>query len=239
MRTIYRNSEKMIVGTFRNKTAVLFLTGLVLLACLLPHAPVHAQPTPIEVLQGMSDRVIAIVDADPDILNDKARMRAVAEEIVVPNVDFVLFSKWVLGKNWRKASPEQRDIFIAEFRELMINTYISSITRDDYQNQKIRYKPLRKSNDPDKVVVEAEVIPPNGPIVEVQFRMHLADSGWMVYDVVVEGVSLVATHRSSFSSIIRDKGIDGLISMLEEQNANKASSSASTSPPPRGFPKVE
>jgi phospholipid transport system substrate-binding protein len=234
MRTIYRKNEKLVVWTFWNRTAARFLSGLVLLACLLPYAPVHAQPTPIEVLQGMSDRIIAIVDADPDILNDKARMRAVADEIVVPHVDFVLFSKWVLGKNWRKANPEQREIFIAEFRELMINSYISSITRDDYQNQTIRYKPLRKSNDPDKVVVEADVTPSNGPIVEVQFRMHLADSGWMVYDVVVEGVSLVATHRSSFSNIIRDKGIDGLISMLEEQNKNKQSTSASA--PPRGFP---
>jgi phospholipid transport system substrate-binding protein len=220
----------MIAGASRNKAAALFLSGLVLLACLLSHAPVYAQQTPVEVLQGMSDRVITIVDADPDILNDKARMRDMADEIVVPNVDFVLFSKWVLGKNWRKASPEQRDIFIAEFRELMINSYIGSITRDDYQNQTIRYKPPRKSNDPNKVVVEANVEQPNGPIVEVRFRMHLADSGWMVYDVVIEGVSLVATHRSSFSNIIRDKGIDGLITMLEQQNKDKASTSASTNP---------
>jgi phospholipid transport system substrate-binding protein len=220
----------MIAGASRNRAATLFLSGLVLLACLLPHAPAYAQQTPIEVLQGMSDRVIAIVDADPDILNDKARMRDMADEIVVPNVDFVLFSKWVLGKNWRKANPEQRDIFIAEFRELMINSYIGSITRDDYQNQTIRYKPPRKSNDPNKVVVEANVEQPNGPIVEVRFRMHLADSGWMVYDVVIEGVSLVATHRSSFSNIIRNKGIDGLITMLEQQNKDKASTSASTNP---------
>jgi phospholipid transport system substrate-binding protein len=228
MRTIYRNNEKNIEGIFMNSRIKIILPGITLLACLLPHAPVQAQPTPVEVLQGMSDRVIAIVDADPDVLNDKARMREMADEIVVPNVDFVLFSKWVLGKNWRKANPEQREIFIAEFRELMINSYISSITRDDYQNQTIRYKPVRKSKDPEKVVVEADVEQPNGPIVEVQFRMHLAATGWMVYDVVIEGVSLVATHRSSFSNIIRDKGIEGLITMLEQQNTDKVSKSAST-----------
>lgn len=213
-----------------NTRVTTILSGIVLLACLLPHAPVHAQPNPVEVLQEMSDQVIAIVDKDPDILNDKARMRELADNIVVPNVDFVLFSKWVLGKNWRKANPEQREIFIAEFRELMINSYISSITRDDYQNQTIRYKPVRKSRDPEKVTVDADVEMPNGPIVEVQFRMHLAATGWMVYDVVIEGVSLVATHRSSFSNIIRDKGIDGLITMLEQQNTDKVSKSASTTP---------
>lgn len=220
----------MVEETFRNTTAEIFLSGLVLLACLLPHAPLHAQPTPVEVLQGMSDQIIAIVDADPDILNDKARMRKMADEIVVPNVDFILFSKWVLGKNWRKATPEQREIFIEEFRELMINSYIGSITRDDYQNQTIQYKPVRKSKNPKKVVVEADVEASSGPIVEVQFRMHLADTGWMVYDVVVEGVSLVATHRSTFSSIIRNKGIDGLIAMLEQRNIDKISTSASTIP---------
>ena len=76
----------------------------------------------------------------------------------------------------------------------------------------------RKERDPEKVTVEAEVEQPNGPLIAVQFRMQLNESGWMVYDVVVEGVSLVATHRSSFSNIIRDKGIDGLITMLEEKN---------------------
>jgi phospholipid transport system substrate-binding protein len=191
------------------------------MALLASGAAVSAQPGPVEVLQGMSDQVLAIVEKDPEVLNDKPRMRKIAEDIVVPNIDFVLFSQWVLGKNWRNASPQQRNIFIKEFRELLINSYIGSITRDDYQNQTIRYKPLRKEHDPEKVTVEAEVEQPNGPIIEVQFRMRL------------KGVSLVATHRSSFSNIIRDKGIDGLITMLEEKNIGGKSGetpAASTTP---------
>ncbi|MDH3901389.1 MAG: ABC transporter substrate-binding protein [Gammaproteobacteria bacterium] len=179
----------------------------------------------------MSDHVIAIVEKDPDILNDKTRMREVADEVVVPNVDFMVFSRWVLGKYWRKATPEQRTIFITEFRELLIDSYLGSITRDDYKNQTIRYKPLRKSHDPKKVTVEAEVEQPSGPLVEVKFRMRLGDNGWVVYDVVVEGVSLIATHRSSFSTIIRDRGIDGLITMLEEQNLEKKSRKKAESTP--------
>jgi len=197
--------------------------SLMSLICLLPCASANAHPGPVEVLQGMSDQVIAIVDKDPDILNDKTRMREVADGIVVPNVDFVLFSKWVLGKYWHKATPEQRKIFITEFTELLINSYLTSITRDQYQHQTVRYKPAHKTSDPKKVIVESEVVQPNGPVINVKFRMHLADTGWMVYDVVVEGVSLVATHRSSFSSIIRQKGIGGLITMLEERNIKKAS----------------
>lgn len=213
----------------RKKPVATLLSVIAFMAYLLSGAAVSAQPDPVAVLQGMSDQVLAVVEKDPDILNDKTRMRKVADDVVVPNVDFVLFSRWVLGKNWRKASPEQRKIFISEFRELLINSYLGSITRDDYKNQTIRYKPLRKDHDPKKVTVEAEVEQPNGPIVEVMFRMRLGNSGWMVYDVVVEGVSLVATHRSSFSNIIRERGIDGLITMLEEKNIGKKSRETATS----------
>ena len=218
----------MVERIIKNTTVTTFLTGMVLLACLLPHSPVYAQPSPIDVLRGMSDKVIAIVDADPDILNDKARMREVADEIVVPNVDFVLFSKWVLGKSWRKATPEQRDIFVTEFTELMISSYLSTFTSDDYKSQVIHYKPPRKSKDPKKVTVVSEVEQSNGPLLDIRFRMHLADTGWKVYDVVIEGVSLVATNRSTYSSIVRDKGIDGLIAMMERRNADRVSTSAST-----------
>jgi phospholipid transport system substrate-binding protein len=180
---------------------------------------VCAEETPIDVLKGMSDRVIAIVEQDPDILNDKVRLRTIANAIIVPNVDFVVFSKWVLGKHWRKATPEQRKVFITEFRETLINSYLSSITRDDYQNQTIRYESLRGSQNPDKVVVDATIEQPSGPLIHVQFRMYRNnEQRWLVYDVVVEGVSLVTTHRSNFSSIIREKGLDGLIAMLEERN---------------------
>lgn len=198
-----------------------------LAALLLPAGAALAEESPIDVLKGMSDRVIAIVEQDPGILDDKARLRSVADAIIVPNVDFVVFSKWVLGKHWRQATPQQREIFIKEFRETLINSYLSSITRDDYQRQTIRYEPLRGQENSNKVEVNATVEQPNGPLIHVQFRMYRNEEGrWLVYDVVVEGVSLVATHRSSFSSIIREKGLDGLITMLEDRNLPQAGQSA-------------
>lgn len=219
-------------GIFRNTTLISLFASLVLLACLLPHALANAQPGPIEVLEGMSDKVIAIVDKDPDILNDQARLREVADAIVVQNVDFVLFSKWVLGKNWRKATPEQRDIFIAEFTELMISSYLATFTSEDYKHQVVRYKPPRKTKDPKKVMVVTEVEQLNGPLLDIRFRMHLSETGWMVYDVVIEGVSMVATQRSSISDIIRRKGIDGLIAMMEERNAEKAAAATTAEAAP-------
>ncbi|MEA2093906.1 MAG: ABC transporter substrate-binding protein [Pseudomonadota bacterium] len=209
------------------------LRALFVATCLLPVTSTHAQQNPVDVLKEMSDRVIAIVDQEPAILDDKKRMRSIADAVVVPHVDFVVFSRWVLGKYWRKATPEQRHLFINNFRELLIRTYLASITSDDYQNQTIHYQPVRQGKNPNKATVEAKVEQSSRPLITVKFRMYLNKSnGWMVYDVVVEGVSLVATHRSSFSTIIREKGMDGLITMLEERNTVKSAGNSSEAPAP-------
>ena len=80
------------------------------------------------------------------------------------------------------------------------------------------------------VVTEVEQL--NGPLLDIRFRMHLSETGWMVYDVVIEGVSMVATQRSSISDIIRRKGIDGLIAMMEERNAEKAAAATTAEAAP-------
>ena len=199
------------------------LIGIAALAVLLlTGRAVCAEPGPQVVLQEMSDHVLEVIRQDPAILDDQVRLRALADELVVPNVDFLALSQWVLGRHWRQATPIQRQIFADEFRELLIRTYLASVTRSGYQDQVIRYLPLRKIQDTRKVMVEAQIEQPQGPLVHVQFRMLHRDAVWRVYDVVIEGVSLVATHRSSFSSIIREQGIDGLIATLEQRNKDVA-----------------
>ena len=195
---------------------------------LAPATAVLGEKGPVEVLQGMSDHVLDIIRQDPSVLDDKARLRSIAEEVVIPNVDFIALSQSVLGLTWRKATPEQREVFEKEFRALLINSYLASISRADFKGQSIRYLPLRNPPTGDRAEVDAEIEQPNGPLIHAQFRMYRRDdAGWKVYDVVVEGVSLVITQRSSFSSIIRDKGLDGLIAMLEERN-NKRDDQAGT-----------
>lgn len=188
---------------------------------LAPCAPLLADEGPVAVLQGMSDHVLEIIKKDPSVLDDKARLRAIADEVVIPNVDFIALSQSVLGINWRRATPRQREVFEQEFRLLLINTYLASISRADYGGQSIRYLPMRNPPTGNLAEVDAEVTQPNGPLIHVQFRMYRRDGeDWKIYDVVAEGVSLVVTQRSSFSSIIRSKGLDGLIAMLEERNKN-------------------
>ena len=204
--------------TVYNTLYRIWLNLMLLTATIVSSTAALAGQGPIEVLQGMSDHVLEIIKKDPTVLDDKARLRSIANEVVVPNVDFQALSQSVLGINWRKATSQQREIFEREFRELLINTYLSSISRADYNGQSIRYLPMRYPPNGDRAEVEAEIQQPNGPLIHAQFRMNRRGEDWKVYDVIAEGVSLVITQRSSFSTIIRDKGLDGLIAMLEDRN---------------------
>jgi phospholipid transport system substrate-binding protein len=191
----------------------------VLCVALLMTGPVRAmaqEPGPVELLQERQNTVLAIVEQDPDVLHDTKRLREIAYEYLLPHVDFMTLSRWVMGKHWRQASPEQRRAFAIEFRELLLNNYLRSVT--EYRKQTIEFAPLRDPENKTKVVVNGLVDQPGGPPVHVDFRMHRTSEEWKIYDIVVEGVSLAMTNRSMFSEEIRDKGLDGVIAELRSRN---------------------
>jgi phospholipid transport system substrate-binding protein len=161
-----------------------------------------------------------LVKNDPEVINDPQRLRLIAHEVVLPNVDIRTLCRWVLGKNWRTATPEQRDAFVTEFQELLLSTYLRQVKT--YQGEVARFLPLRGEQKEGQAVVNAEIEQPNGPVVHVIFRMRKAKQGWLIYDVSVEGISLVATHRSSFNREVRNGGLDKLISRLHDLNKRNA-----------------
>jgi phospholipid transport system substrate-binding protein len=185
-------------------------------------SPVLADPGPgpVDVLQQMTEHVIGVVHRDTDILKDPVRLRELANEAVLPHVDFVALSRWVLGKHWPRATPAQREAFMTQFREMLLLTYLRNVT--SYRETAVRFLPLRARAEDDRVEVQAEVEPQGAPVVNVMFRMHRVDGSWLIYDVSVEGISLVATHRSGFSQEISRNGLDGLIARLTEMNNGTA-----------------
>jgi len=201
------------------------LTGLLawlFAAALLPagvpaaQAQPEAEPEPVTMLREMTEYLQGVVRDDSTILNDPVRLRALANEVVLPHVDFVSLSRWVLGKNWRKATPQQREAFMAEFREMLMLDYLGRVT--SYRESEVRFLPLRPGSREEREVVQAEVEPEGAPVINVLFRLHRVDGQWLVYDIAVEGISLVATHRSGFTEEISRHGIDGLIARLAERN---------------------
>ena len=155
------------------------------------------------------------------IKKDSAIAYELVEEIVLPHIDFRRIGQIVLGKYWRRASPDQRDRFVSEFRNFLIRTYVTAMVEFSDQiishADNVRYLPFRNT-DPEDVSVRMEIRLANRPPVSVNYSLYLKDSNWLIYDLSVEGISLATTYRSSFTSEIRRGGIDKLIAKLAARN---------------------
>jgi phospholipid transport system substrate-binding protein len=145
-----------------------------------------------------------------------------AEEKVLPHFDFVRMSQWVLGLNWRKATPEQRGRFVAQFRDLLVRTYSTALL--NYTDQQIIYRPLTLQPADADVLVKTEVKQSGGaPNIPINYSFYKnKDGAWKVYDVTIDGVSLVTNYRSVYASKVKDQGMDGLLaSMLESAKESR------------------
>jgi len=140
-------------------------------------------------------------------------------KIVLPHFDFISMSKWVLGKHWNSSTRAQKIGFIKAFRELMVRTY--SIALFEYINSEITYKALRDDVSSGDVTVRTQVTTAKGDPVDVNYSLHKKKKGWKVYDIAVEGVSLIANNKTSFATEIKQKGLDALIARLQKHNKGK------------------
>lgn len=173
-------------------------------------------------VKGVADDVLAIVKKDKDIQSgDQEKVFALAEEKILPNFNFDRVCRLVLGKNFSKSSKEQQDAFEREFRTLLIRTYASALSK--YRNQTIEYKPLRDVADDKHVTVKTQILQPGGQPIGVDYTLEQSGDVWKVYDITIEGVSLVTNYRGQFSNEIRQGGMDGLIQKLAEKNKSNAS----------------
>lgn len=189
------------------------LTGLVLSFSALSHAEVP----PDVLVRSTAEDVLAIVKQDKDIQSgDQKKIFALAEEKIVPNFNLERVSRLVLGKNWLKATPLQQEAFKKEFRTLLLRTYAIALTK--YKNQTIEYKPMRALPSDTNVTVKTLINQASGPAIAVDYSLNKTGDAWKVYDIVIEGVSLVTNYRSQFSQEIRQNGIDNLIKKLVDKN---------------------
>lgn len=172
---------------------------------------------PDELVKRTAEDVLAAVKSDKDIqAGDQEKIFALAEEKIVPNFNFDKVSRMVLGKNWTKATPEQKTAFQAEFRTLLIRTYATALSK--YKNQTIEYKPLRLASASNVASVKTQIIQPGGQPIAVDYSLEKQADTWKVFDIVIEGVSLVTNYRGQFAQEIRQNGMDSLIKKLSDKN---------------------
>jgi phospholipid transport system substrate-binding protein len=197
------------------------------LAALLPlGALAQSQESPDALVKRIADEVIAIVKSDKDLqAGNSEKVVQLAEQKVLPHFDFTRMTRLAVGRNWSQATPEQREALTKEFRTLLVRTYSTSLSQ--YRNQKIEVKPLQASPGDEDVVVRTAVVQEGGPQIPIDYRMEKAkDGSWKVYDVVIDGASLVTTYRGSFNDQIQRAGIDGLVKTLQERNRSLQSAKA-------------
>src|SRR5581483_485827 len=199
---------------------VVVLLGLTF-ASWLPNV-VWAQQAPDELVRHVADDVLKIVRSDQELRSgDKSKAAQLIEEKIVPHFDFERMTRLAVGRSWREATPEQRQTLIDEFRTLLVRSYSSAYT--SYKDIVVDVKPLKLQPNEDDVTVKTQIKLPGGaPPINVDYSMYKANPEWKVYDVVVDGVSLVTTYRSTFAEEVRKGGIPGLIKALADLNSGKA-----------------
>ena len=148
---------------------------------------------------------------------DRKKALALAEQKILPHVDFRETARLATGKAWNGATPEQQNQIVNEFRSLLVRIYSNAI--DVYRGQTMKVLPVRLSSGATEVTVRNQYLSAGQPPVPVDYAMKKTPEGWQIYDITVDGVSLVLTYRDEFAQITRVSGIDGLIKRLKEKNA--------------------
>jgi phospholipid transport system substrate-binding protein len=165
------------------------------------------------------DQVLAELDARPELRGDRAGLRRLVEERVAPHFDFTALSRLALGKHWRAATPAQQARFTDEFHRLLVRTYSGYL--GNYDGETIEYQAQPDSDEGRRATVLTRIIATGRPPVTVEYSLYAGAGGWKIYNVSVEGISLVTTYRSSFDEEIRRESLDGLIDTLAARNAGE------------------
>ena len=195
-----------------------FLALALLAAASFFPVAVPAQETAPDVLVRKSiDDVLAVIKADRELQGGNQRkLFDLVEEKVLPHFDFARMTRLALGRSWAQATDAQKEALTKEFRTLLVRTYSTSLSQ--YRNQTIDVKPAKFAPQDKDTVVRTMVNQPGGQPIPIDYGMERMDKGWKVYDVVVDGVSLVTTYRGSFNDQIQKTGVDGLVKTLADRN---------------------
>ena len=172
---------------------------------------------PDQLVQKVTEEVLAAIKSDKQLAaGDRQKALKLAEEKVLPHVDFETATRLAVGRSWSRASPEQRKKLVDEFRKMLVRTYSNGI--ESYQGQTMKILPSRGKQDPEDATVRAQFIRAGGQPLPLEFQARKTPQGWKIYDISIEGVSLVLTYRSEFDAVVREGGIEALVKRLTEKN---------------------
>ena len=184
-------------------------------------ASVAQELGPEELVRKVTTEVLQAIQSDKQLqAGDRKKALALAEQKILPLVDFREAARLAVGRPWNTATPEQQERITREFRTLLVRIYSNAI--GVYRGQTMRVQPVKAAPDATQVTVRNQYVSPGRPPTSVEYAMHKTPTGWKIYDITVEGVSLVLTYRGEFEQVVREGGIEGLIKRLGERNREPA-----------------
>jgi phospholipid transport system substrate-binding protein len=199
---------------------------LAALAAALASVAAFAQEAPDALVKRTADEVLAIIKSDKDLqAGNSAKVVELAEQKVLPHFDFERMTRLAVGRNWNQANDAQKQALVKEIRTLLVRTYSASLSQ--YRNQAIQVKPSRAGSGDTETVVRTAIIQQGGPPIPIDYSMEKVGNEWKVYDVVIDGASLVTTYRGTFNDQIQRGGVDSLVKTLQDRNRAPAANSAS------------
>lgn len=193
-------------------TSLLLLLGLA--------APAMAADEAVNLVQDTSQKALDILKKENG--KNTRQIREQVENMVVPLIDFTRMTALAVGKDWRAATPAQQEQLSTQFKALLVRTYASTMIR--FKTAQIDVKPAAQYNNGGReAVVKSEVTIPGDADkknVSIDYTLYKGAQGWKIFNVSVEGASLVTVYRTQFGEEIRRNGIDGLIKQLKDKNDN-------------------
>jgi phospholipid transport system substrate-binding protein len=201
----------------KNLILPLFVSITSLFVCSASAQSAPDPNTPDGLIKIIVADVMNSVKSDPEIQKGNIpRVVDLVEKKIVPYTDMRRTTQLAMGRNWSKATPEQQNQLIIEFKNLLIRTYSGALSQ--LRDQTVQYKPLRSSPSDTDVIVRTVVIGKSDPI-PLDYRLEKTNDGWRVYDINIMGAWLIEAYRNQFTNQISQSGVDGLIKFLQERNA--------------------
>jgi phospholipid transport system substrate-binding protein len=204
------------------KSLLLKLSVFVLIAGFFQQPVMAGDSAPEKLIKITADEVLEIIKSrSQEFKQDPARLYAMVDEKVLPHFDFDRMTNLALGRYRTKVNKQQKPKLVNEFRQLLVRTYGKALL--EYNDQVIKYLPMRGSLEKGDVSIRTEIEQKGGFPIPLNYEVYKKDSGWKVYDISVDGISLVSNYRSTFSRKIKEAGVDGLIKSLQDRNKQENS----------------
>ena len=191
------------------------------LLCLLSSASTLAgdllSSSPDAVVKQMVEDVLTPIRQDKEITHDPGKIDELVDASIFPRLDFIRLTRLTVGnKFWKRTSPEVQQQLVSEFHVFLVRVFSDVIAQ--YTDQTIFYFPLKMPPDAKEVTVKTVVMDPRDESTLLDYRLERTGTGWLIYDVDIDNMSLIRIYHSNFGDTLSHGGVPNLISVLHKKN---------------------